>query len=316
MINKKTEEYIEFLKTRISPNVKPDVAKLMIKYALSPEEHGRVGMEVEEYCFSYKEPVQNPQIFLVIAQTGAGKSNLTSLILRNNPNTVVIDSDAFKAFNPQKDEITQKYPTLYGFLTGLDAYLHRDEVYFKAINEGYNILIEIAPSTKDLLFNIDFEELKTHGYKVIANILAACLENSLLSIHERYEGQLESKMDSPKLTDLKRAMDSYEAVSLIIDELIKRKDIDINLFQRSPYTISEENTTYIEPPIFITEKRKLIRKAYEEACAADREDIMKSAEKRISDVSKQMKKRKAPRDQRAQFKQIVELIRNNFKAKN
>lgn len=316
MITKKPEQYIEFLKTRISPNVKPDVAELMIEHALSPEEHARVGLDIEEYCFAFKKPVESPQIFLVIAQTGAGKSNLTGLILRNNPNTVVIDSDAFKAFNPLKDEITKKYPTLYGFLTGLDAYLHRDEVYSKAIQEGYNILIEIAPSTKDLLFNIDFEELKSHGYRIVANILSACLENSLLSIHERYEAQLEAKMESPKLTDLKRAIDSYDALGLIIDELLKRKDIDINIFQRSPYLKFEESHVFIEPPMFITDKRKFLKKAYAEACALDKEDMMKYADERIAEVKSQMKKRKAPSDQRAQFKEIEELIKRNLKIKN
>lgn len=315
MITQKDEKYIEFLKTRISSNVKPEVAELMIKYALPPEEHARVGKDVEEYCFAGKSPVENPKAYLVIGQTGGGKSTLTSLILRNDPNTVVIDSDAFKAFNPQKDEITRLYPTLYGFLTGLDAYLHRDEVYSKALKEGYNILIEVAPSTKELLFNIDFEELREHGYVAVANILAACLENSLLSIHERYEGQLEAKMNSPKLTDLKRAIDSYNAVTLIIDELVKIEDVQANIFQRSPYSKTEQNTQFIQPPSFVTDDKEFLLQAYTEACDSDREDMVKYVDERIKSINEQMQRRNAPSDQRAQFAQIVELILNNLKEK-
>ena len=308
MITQKDEKYIEFLKTRISPNVKPEVADLMIKYALSPEEHARVSQDIQEYCFSGKRPVENPKAYLVIGQTGGGKSNLTSLILRNNPNTVVIDSDAFKAFNPQRDEISQTYPTLYGYLTGLDAYLHRDEVYSRALREGYNTLIEVAPSTKELLFNIDFAELAEYGYEVDANILAACIENSLLSVHERYEGQLESKMQSPKLTDLKRAIDSYDAVKLIIDELNKMPEVNVNLYQRSPYSKSQSNDDFIEPPTFVTSEKSLMRQAYEEACAADKQDMMNKVQERIDDINDSMQKRNAPPEQRAQFGQIVELV--------
>ena len=66
MITQKDEKYIEFLKTRISSNVKPEVAELMIKYALSPEEHARVGKDVEEYCFAGKRPVENPKAYLLL----------------------------------------------------------------------------------------------------------------------------------------------------------------------------------------------------------------------------------------------------------
>ena len=44
----KTPEYIDFLKTRISPNVKPEIAELMIEYALDPEEHSRTYQKIHD----------------------------------------------------------------------------------------------------------------------------------------------------------------------------------------------------------------------------------------------------------------------------
>lgn len=304
----KSPEYIEFLKTRISPNVKPEVAELMIKYALSPEEHMRVLKRVEDYCFAGKNPVENPKIYLVISQTGAGKSNLTSHLMKaNHQNTVVIDSDAFKAFNPNRNHICAKYPTLYGFLTGIDAYLHRDEIYEKALKEGYNVLIEVAPSTKERLFNIDFKELGYYGYKIDANILSVSKINSLLSVHERFEGQIEARMNSPKLTDFKRANDSYDAVKLVLDDLLKTPNVDVNIWKRCSYD-ELTNGEFLPSPIFLTGDKSKAKEVFDKARKEDEAKTLEEAPKRIKIVKEQMESRKAPTEQRAQFSQVEKMI--------
>ena len=309
----KNQEYLNFLKTRISPHVKPEVAQMMLDYALSPEEHASVTRDIEEYCFSGKTPVEFPVAYLVIGQTGSGKSNLTALVKNSDANVVVIDSDAFKAFNPKKNEIIEKHLSLYGYLTGLDAYLHRDEIYTKALTEKYNILIEIAPSTKELLFNVNFEELKGYGYTVNANVMAACLENSLLSVHERYEGQIEANMEAPKLTDLKRAIDSYDAMPMILKQLIEMQDVETLLFQRSPYVAGDSELKQIELPKFVSSNKETMLDDYYAACEADRLDMQDSIDERIELVEHAMDKRKAPADQRAQFSKVVERVKQKSK---
>lgn len=304
----KSDEYIEFLKTRISPNVKPDVADLMIEYALTPEQHDKVLQRIEDYCFFGKYPVANPKIYLVISQTGAGKSSLTSHLMKvNHHNTVVIDSDAFKAFNPRKDHICAKYPTLYGYLTGLDAYLHRDEVYQKALQEGYNVLIEVAPSTKERLFNIDFDELAMYGYEVDANILAVSRINSLLSIHERFEGQIEAKMNSPKLTDFKRANDSYDSLGMVLEDLLELPNVGVKIWQRGSYDSMEEGEFMPSPVLLTTDKEEAVS-VFEEARKDDEAKTLLDAQKRVRIVKDQMEARRAPTAQRAQFSQIEKII--------
>ena len=304
----KSPEYIEFLKTRVSPNVKPEVAKLMIDYALSPEEHMKVLTRIEDYCFAGKYPVRNPKIYLVISQTGAGKSSLTSHLMKvNHQNTVVIDSDAFKAFNPKRNFICAKYPTLYGYLTGIDAYLHRDEIYEKALQEGYNVLIEVAPSTKERLFNIDFEELARYGYNIDANILAVSRANSLLSIHERFEGQIEAKMNSPKLTDFKRANDSYDSLGMVLEDLLELPNVSVNIWQRGSYDMMKEDE-YMPSPVLLTRDKTEAVEVFQDARRRDEESTMRDAPRRIKIVKEQMEARRAPTDQRAQFSQVEKII--------
>ena len=304
----KSPEYIEFLKTRISPNVKPEVAQLMIDYALSPEEHEKVLHRIEDYCFVGKYPVITPKIYLVISQTGAGKSSLTSHLMKiNHQNTVVIDSDAFKAFNPKRHTICAKYPTLYGYLTGIDAYLHRDEIYAKALAEGYNVLIEVAPSTKEKLFNIDFEELARYGYQIDANILAVSKINSLLSIHERFEGQIEARMSSPKLTDFKRANDSYDSLGMVLEDLLETPNVDVKIWQRGSFDMMEEGEFMPSPILLTTDKDEAVQ-VFNDARKADEFSTLADAQKRIKIVRAQMEARKAPTEQRAQFSQVEKII--------
>lgn len=309
----KSKEYIDFLKTRISPNVKPEIAEMMIEYAMTPEEHERVYDHVRYYCFHKKHPVKNPKIFLVIAQTGGGKSGLTSHIIKNNPNTVIIDSDAFKCFNPRSEEISTKYPTLYGYLTGLDAYLHRDEAYAEALENGYNILIEIAPSSKERLFNINFEELQKHGYTIDANVLAVSKINSLLSIHERFEGQIEAGMTSPKLTDFKRANDSYDAVELVLKDLTELPGVSVSLWKRGT---SAQKPNEIPLPELLTADKSNCIKLLSVARKADEQSTLQTAGSRIATIKSQMSRRKAPAEQKAQFAQIEEIVSHCNKYKS
>lgn len=303
----KTPEYIEFLKSRISPNVKPEVAELMIKYALTPEENESTFQKIRDYVFSGKKPAQNPKMYLVIGQTGGGKSTLTSSILRENPNTVVIDSDAFKAFNPYRQEICDKYPTLYGYLTGIDAYLHRDAIYHKALEEGYNVLMEIAPSTKDRLFNVDFKQLKEYGYTIDAKVMAVSKINSLLSVHERYEGQIEARMDSPKLTDFKRATDSYDAVAPILEDLIEMEDVNLTLLKRGSFDF-DESSIYVPAPEFLTDDRQEMINLLHSTRKQDELETLKESDARVEMIKSQMQGREAPEDQFKQFAKVEETI--------
>lgn len=310
---KKDEEYIEFLKKRISENVKPEIAQNMLDFALSKEEHANAYYGIDNYCFAGKSTSKKPTIYLIIAQTGAGKSNLTMEIKRQNNNVVVIDSDAFKAFNPLKDLIIKYDPTHYGFLTGLDAYLHRDEIYSKALTSGYDVLIEVAPSTKDRLFNIDFEELRRYGYSIEAHVLSVSEINSLLSVHERFETQIASKMEAPKLTDLKRAIDSYNAVELILQDLIDKGVENISVYKRADLSQVSEDAEFIAAPILLSKGKENLFEVFRQTRKEDHDNTLTEAQDRIEEVEKQMSDRHAPSDQISQFDEVKKKIYNYLK---
>lgn len=302
----KSLEYIAFLKSKIS-GMKPEIEDLMIEYALTPEEHQIALEKTRHYCFGGKTPVENPTMFVVVAQTGGGKSNLTARILKENPNTVVIDSDAFKAFNPRKDEIIRKHPTLYGYLTRIDGYMHRDEIYEEAVSKGYNILMEIAPSTKDKLFCVDVEDLHKKGYTIEEDILAVSEINSLISVHERYEGQIEAEMDSPKLTELKRARDSYSSVELVLKDALNTDYVNVNLWKRGS-SEPEPGKVFMPSPIFITSDKNVMLQLFRQARIDDQKKTLLNAADRIKIVKMQMDLRHAPTDQRSQLSQVEEIV--------
>ena len=76
----------------------------------------------------------------------------------------MIDANIYKKYNPLSKIIIKHCPRYLEFLTDIDCYLHRDFIFEKAITFGYNIVMEITPSTKEGLYNIDFENLYKRGY--------------------------------------------------------------------------------------------------------------------------------------------------------
>ena len=306
LIDEKTDEYVEMLKGRISPNVAPDIAKKMIDFALTPEDYQRTLEKIRAFCFTGKFPVDEPIFHVVTSQTGGGKSGLTASILKHNPNIPVIDSDAYKAFNPKKEKIAILYPTLYGHFTGLDAYMHRDDIFNDIIQNRYNGLIEMAPSVKDGLF-IDIDRLIAEGYKVVVNVLAVSRINSMLSIHERYEGQIEALMDAPKLTDFRRANDSYDAVSVVLEDILKKPEIDVIVWRRG--TAAENvDKNYVPEPVIVTTDRNQALKALEDARKEDEQKTLLTARSRLEVLKSQMEARNAPTEQRAQLSAVEKII--------
>ncbi len=72
------------------------------------------------------------------------------------------------------------------------------------------------------MINVDIEKALNRGYKIFVSVLAVGKLNSALSIHERYEGQIEQKILTPKLTDLERHNQSYEGLNKIVKKITDR----------------------------------------------------------------------------------------------
>ena len=184
----------------------------MLDFCLSPISHHNTLEAIKSCYLSHLTPSTIPTIHIILGQTGSGKSTLAQQLLKILTNTLIIDRDIYKNFNPLSKLILQHTPTYYGHLTGIDSYLHRQAMLSTAIARKYNILIQLAPSQNNLLNNLDLKKLQDNNYKIHLHILAVSLPNILLSIHERYENQLMQNHPTPKLTDLNRALDSHNSL--------------------------------------------------------------------------------------------------------
>lgn len=307
IINMLPEEPVSLLryatrveKINISSTIDDDTAKLMQEYLLTDEEYLITFYYVMAISFYNKKSVNNPKITVVAAQTGSGKSNLTAKILREDENYVFVDSDKYKHFRFDAIDISEKFPLLYAFLTGPDAYDHAENVYAYALANKYNIIKETAPSHKKGLLGVDIKILKDNSYKIYLNILAVSALNSSLSKHERYELQILSGLKTAKLTHNDRHNESYNSLIPNVLEIYNLKEIEeIKIYKRGEL---ENNFN----PVLVYPSKEY--KSVIDAIESERvEDFLKTKEEfegRYNLIKKQMNNRNALKEQHEQLDQL------------
>ena len=217
----------------ISENITYSLGQSMLSHRLSDEDYLMVFLQVIHTSFLNKKQSDKPEASILVSQTGAGKTNLRALILREKTNTIIINPDLYKKFNPQVEKILKEDPTHFGALTGIDSYDHASNIRNYAIKNNFDILFECAPSEKQGLIGIDLEQLNNANYNTQFFVLAVGDLISSLAIHYRYEHELENDINlgQTKLTDLKRHDDSYKGVIRVLRELSPE---NVNIFIRGP----------------------------------------------------------------------------------
>ena len=265
-------------KDRIYSELPEELKALMRKYILSEDEHNLILQDIKKQSYANKKPVSNPTFYIVTGQTGSGKSNLTSYLYSNEENVVVIDSDKYKAYRPDSQEILDEHLAEYAFLTAPDSYLHRDEMIVDAII------------------------LKKAGYNVEIHALGVSSLNSVMSAHERYEALLEINDNAAKLTSIERHDDSYNSLGKAIMEEQRKKGVKINVYKRG------DKRPFIPEEIYNqTDKKGRYSCPYEALIDAQAQDLQKTLptfEKRYNVLVNQMEIRKAPQKQIEQLKKI------------
>ena len=123
--------------------------ELIEKYKLSKEEHNKVLELLKKDLFADKTITENPSVMFVIGQPGCGKT--TFINSTDLSRYIIINSDDYRSFNKYSKEILDKYPTAYAKLTNFDAHLWGDELFSYAIQNGYSVLREKAPTDYSLL---------------------------------------------------------------------------------------------------------------------------------------------------------------------
>ena len=287
----------------ISDSISYDSGRKMLEYRLSDKEYFITFLKIVRSVFKGKTPSKTPKSNILLAQTGAGKSNLRSLILKQNPNSVIINSDRYKRFRPDVDYIIETDAQHFGALTGIDSYDHADNINRYAMENGYNILIECAPSVSQGMIGVDTDLMESYSYDVNYHALAVGNLISAFSIHKRYERDIRDRemKGEAKLTDLERHDDSYKAMINII------KNMDAN--KLSIYRRGTKDEDYIPVLVEATDKAVKFEELQHESNMSYVEEQRKSNMSDYVELKKLIQERQADTSQIEQLEKIMDMFR-------
>lgn len=161
------------------------------KYKLSDEEHDRIQEEINHIMMADKKATEKPIAIIDLAPPGSGKTGLNGLGLKQlGGNAVIINNDELKHFHPHASQLAREYPDHYVAITNLESNAWNDTLFEEAAKRKYNIIFEGTGRNLKLLKRL-MDQLQ--GYRTIVRGMAVNRYNCLMSIIERYEGQLMAK---------------------------------------------------------------------------------------------------------------------------
>ena len=267
-----------------------DLKKLIEKYKLTKEEHHRVLDLLKKKLFSNRMTEKNPSIMFVIGQPGCGKTTFINSI--DLSQYVIINSDDYRSFSKYSKEILEKNPTDYAKLTNFDAHLWGDELFSYAIQNGYSVLREKAPTDHSLL-----ELLKTipNNYNVMIGVVVTGNLSSLLATRERYEKEI-LKSNNAKLSNIEAHNKCYD---LLPDFIIGCQALDIKV----NYIVPIGNQFKIVPvgDDSLDLLQKLREESNEQACL--------NYDTRINNIKRSMINRNASQEQFTELEKIESIYR-------
>ena len=166
--------------------------KLIEEYKLPEEEHKKIGNVINDIMLFGKIRQDNPVAIIDIGPPGSGKTGLNGYAVNQfkDDGIVVANNDELRPFHPKADEIDRLYPEYYNKVTNEDSKFWTDDLVEKAIAARLNVLYE-GTGRKIEIFKRMIAKMK--GYKIIVRAMAVNELNRLMSIVERYEGQVEQK---------------------------------------------------------------------------------------------------------------------------
>ena len=189
------QEILKFAKRRVNPyiseNINETLAKQMLETRQTDKEYLLTLFKAMTITFiNGQDPSQHPVAAVLVSQTGAGKTSLRELINPQNQVYVVINPDLYKKYRSDADKIREKDRTHFGALTGIDSYDHAANIRTYAMEKGYNILIEVAPSLQQGLIGVDEKELEEHKLELDKQNIFPKIDR-LANIQEELEYSLE-----------------------------------------------------------------------------------------------------------------------------
>ena len=250
------QKLLKYAKRRVSPFIASYICdslkNKMLASRMTDEEYLLAFYQIIRMNFINKKREDNPIISIILSQTGGGKTELVKLINKKK-NSIVINTDLYKKYNPKYNQIYKEDPIHLAELTAIDSYDLANNIKDFALDNKFSLIFDIAPNKKEII-DIDSKTLIDRGYNIEYHILAVGDLVSSLSIHYRYEKQIkEENYEKIKLTNLNRHDESYREL------LNKIKYLPIN--NTYLYRRGTEKEGFV-PQLFKKTNRDSIQKLY------------------------------------------------------
>ena len=193
---------------------------------------------------------ENPIVYFLGGQSGAGKSKLKDRIGKEN---LVIDVDEFRKYHPNYFGLYKKYGKDSAKYTHNFASAVADELVKKSIENKVDVIVDgTLKSIKTPKERA--EEYKKNGYSLEINIVVVKPEKSFLSNLMRYEELVEEKK-IPRLAPKEIHDECVKNFPITVSELYKLKVFDdIKLYDRDKNCIYDMSKTPNIDPKSIIEK--------------------------------------------------------------
>lgn len=272
------------------------------KYKLSEEEHNEIYKRIEKEVFRNSTPDDQPIAVIVGGQPGCGKGGVISYTQNeakeNGKCIILITTDEYKPYHPNAIEIARNYPTEYVEIVEQDAGPWTGSIMKKAIDDKHNFIFEGTLKNDRILDRI--QELKQNGFNVTVRALAVPRLESLLTVHERYEKQMEV-LTYGRLISIEHHNKAYDGIPAVVDKIEKSGLCTVEVYLRGDeigkpvkvYSSKEKNERFPTARIALEEYRK-----------SEGKETIKTAKTRVNKLRESFVKRNA---KESELKQLDEL---------
>ena len=272
------------------------------KYKLSEEEHNKIYKEIEKEVFVNSTPQDEPIAIIVGGQPGCGKGGVIAYtknqVEANGKCIILITTDEYKPYHPNAIEIARNYPTEYVEIVEQDAGPWTGSIMKKAIDDKHNFIFEGTLKNDRILDRI--KELNQNGFNVTVRALAVPRLESLLTVHERYEKQMEV-LTYGRLISIEHHNKAYDGIPAVVDKIEKSGLCTVEVYLRGDeigkpvkvYSSKEKNERFPTARIALEEYRK-----------SEGKETIKTAKTRVNKLRESFAKRNA---KESELKQLDEL---------
>jgi hypothetical protein len=209
------------------------------RYLLPPEEGIRIFREeIVPDLLAGRDPQDNPTVVFLVGQQGAGKSRVSSMVgdvLNKRGGFAELDSDLFKPYHRQYDELMRRDDTLMAAYIGPDswAWLAQAHEYVRA--RKVNVLKqETAQDSRGTVTHM--RAYRDNGFRIEVMVIAVPAAMSNQGILSRYHEQVVDRGHG-RLTVQANADRAYAGVLDLADAIDGERLADeVGVFRRGEAT--------------------------------------------------------------------------------